>query len=387
MKILKQMLVISCVCVLLMNISVQAEDKEDFSIEPIKNDGKKWRIGYYEGGEYINYQNVLIATLKEFMDIGWIETAEIPPQKGVQTKDIWQWLVNDAKSEYIEFVEDAHYSSNWDRDLREKIAVEIVERLNQKNDIDLMIAMGTWAGLELANDKHHIPTVVLSTSDPLKSDIIKSIEDSGYDHVHARVSPLRYERQVQIFYDIIGFQKLGVAYEDTQSGKSIAAIGDIEKVSQEMGFEIISCHTIDDTPDVKIAEESVKKCFEELSTQVDAIYVTQQNGVNVKTLSELVEIFNSDGIPTFSQSGSHEVRRGILLSIARAGFIYIGRFHAETFAKIFNGAKPRQLDQVFENPPKIAINLKTAEIIGYDPPVDVLGAADEIYQEIEKPEE
>ncbi len=38
------------------------------------------------------------------------------------------------------------------------------------------------------------------------------------------------------------------------------------------------------------------------------------------------------------------------------------------------------------NPPKIAINLKTAEIIGYDPPVDVLGAADEIYQEIEKPE-
>ncbi len=52
-------------------------------------------------------------------------------------------------------------------------------------------------------------------------------------------------------------------------------------------------------------------------------------------------------------------------------------------AKILNGARPRQLDQVFEGPPKIAINLKTAQIIGYDPPVDVLGAADEIYQEIE----
>jgi hypothetical protein len=74
------------------------------------------------------------------------------------------------------------------------------------------------------------------------------------------------------------------------------------------------------------------------------------------------------------------------MSISQAGFKYIGRFHAEIIAKVFNGAKPRQLEQLFEEPPRIAINLKTAEIIGYDPPVDVLGAADEIYQEIEKPE-
>ena len=73
------------------------------------------------------------------------------------------------------------------------------------------------------------------------------------------------------------------------------------------------------------------------------------------------------------------------MSISQAGFKYVGRFHAETFAKVFNGAKPRQLDQVFEDPPKIAINIKTAEIIGFDPPVDVLGAADEIFEEIEKP--
>ena len=73
------------------------------------------------------------------------------------------------------------------------------------------------------------------------------------------------------------------------------------------------------------------------------------------------------------------------MSISKASFKYVGQFYAETLAKILNGAKPRQLDQIFEGPPKIAINLKTAEVIGYDPPVDVLGAADEIYQEIEAP--
>ncbi|MCB1824761.1 MAG: hypothetical protein KDJ54_09400 [Candidatus Competibacteraceae bacterium] len=51
-------------------------------------------------------------------------------------------------------------------------------------------------------------------------------------------------------------------------------------------------------------------------------------------------------------------------------------------AKIFNGAKPRQLNQVFEEGPTIALNLKTAEIIGLYLKAEILAAADEIYQEI-----
>ena len=71
-----------------------------------------------------------------------------------------------------------------------------------------------------------------------------------------------------------------------------------------------------------------------------------------------------------------------MLSIARAGFKYVARFHAETIARIFNGAKPRDLDQFFEDPPRIAINLKTARIIGYDPGVDILGSSDEVFESI-----
>ena len=127
----------------------------------------------------------------------------------------------------------------------------------------------------------------------------------------------------------------------------------------------------------------MQKCFKYLVKKVDAIYVTKQSGLNAKNIPTLVEIANAEGIPTFSQSGAGEVKAGFLLSISSAGFKYVGMFYAKTIAKILNGAKPRQLDQVFEGPPKIAINLKTAQIIGYDPPVDVLGAADEIFQEIE----
>jgi len=74
------------------------------------------------------------------------------------------------------------------------------------------------------------------------------------------------------------------------------------------------------------------------------------------------------------------------MSISReGGFGPVGRFLAISMAKIFNGAKPRQINQVFEEGPTIAINLKTAEIIGLYLSADILAASDEIYREIANP--
>lgn len=218
-----------------------------------------------------------------------------------------------------------------------------------------------------------------------RAKLIQSVEDSGYDHVHAQIDPYRYERQLRVFHEMIGFKTIGICYEDTEAGRSYAAIDKVEKVAKERGFQIVRAFTKSDVADSKLAEESVKKAFRELAQKSDAIYVTVQGGVSYNSIPDLVQIVNTAQIPTFSQSGSEEVRYGFLASISQAGFRYIGEYHAEITAKILNGAKPRQLPQLFEEPPKIAINMKTAETIGFNPPVDILLAADEIYQEIETP--
>ncbi|MDH3689605.1 MAG: ABC transporter substrate-binding protein [Gammaproteobacteria bacterium] len=382
MRILNRVIGIVVAGMFLAVAAAVAGDKGEFRVEPQTNHGEKWRIGYYEGGEYIDYQKTFIETIHGLMKLGWIEMKEIPEQQGEQTAELWNWLSGNAESEYIEFVKDAHYTANWDDDQSKKISDEIVNRLNENKDIDLLIAMGTKAGQDLANDKHDTPTMVLSASDPLSSGIIESVEDSGFDHVHATVDPGRYERQIRVFHEIIGFKKLGVAYEDSVNGRSYAAIDLIEEMAQERGFEIVRCYTKTDIPDTGEAEQSVVDCFHELAQKVDAIYVTVQQGVTMKSIPELVKAANEYQIPTFSQSGSEEVKLGFLVSLSQAGFKYVGEFHAETFAKVFNGARPNDLNQLFEEPPKIAINLKTAEAIGFDPPIVILGAADEIFSHI-----
>ena len=355
-----------------------------FSTSPTQNAGQKWRIGYYEGGSYANYLAYLEATVKGLMELGWIEKRAIPPQENSEV--FWQWLSRNVKSDYLEFPADAFYTAGWDEDLRRDSKETAIQRLKKDRDIDLIIAMGTWAGQDLANNQHRTPTIVMSSSDPVGSGIIKSVDDSGYDHVHARVDPLRYERQVRVFHDIIGFEKLGVAYENSANGRSYAAIDLVEEVAEERGFEVVHCYTESDIADKQRAGQSVLDCFRQLSKQVDAIYVTAQGGVNAETIPLMVGIANTHGVPTFSQVGSREVRYGFLLSISRArGFQPIGLFMAATFAKIFNGAKPRELNQIFEEAPNLAINLKTAERVGLYLHADVLAASDEIYRDIETP--
>mgnify|MGYP005849044241 CR=1 FL=1 len=363
-----------------------AAEKDHFSSAPRTKNGEKWRVGYYEGGHDANYYNYLSATIRGLMDLGWIERAQIPEPRGKETRLFWDWMVKELKSEYIQFVPDAYYTALWDRAERATQRGVIIKRLKEKNDLDLVVAMGTWAGQDLANSEHSTPVMIMSASDPVKSEIIKSVEDSGYDHVHARVDPLRFERQIRVFHDMIGFKKLGVAYEDSTYGRAYAAIDLIQKVSTERGFEIVSCFTQSDIADQNMAGESVINCFKELVPKVDAIYVNQQGGVNSRTVPELVKIANEHRIPTFSQTGAEWVKSGFLMSISRVGFRPVGMFEAAIMAKIFNGAKPRQLLQLFQESPNIALNLKTAEIIGLYLHADVLAAADEIFNEISAPE-
>jgi len=382
MKVKIKLKFLVCVGLLLMFSGASLAGEAKFKVEPNTNNGEKWRVGYYEGGAYINYQKQLTETVRGLMQLGWIETAELPEQSGEATDTLWKWLSTEAKSDYIEFVADAHYSALWETDRRSAVEDEIVFRLNNDKDIDLMIGMGTWAGKGLANYRHRTNTLVFSTSNPISSGIIKSVEDSGFDHVHVRVDPKRNERQLLVFHEMIGFHKLGVVYEDSLAGRSYAAIETIETLSKTHGFDIIRCHTQSDISDKKLAEEGVINCFNELVKEADAIYVTQQGGVNSSSIPKLVEIANRHKIPTFSQSGAREVSYGVLASLSRAGYKYVGRFHAKTIAKVLNGALPNQLNQLFEEPPKIALNLKTAEIIGFDPPIVLMGATDEFFEEI-----
>lgn len=352
-----------------------------FPVTPTpRPDGRPWRLGYLQGGEYADYPVILTAIVRGLVTLNWIDDLRIPDPAHHTSREIWDFLAQNVQSPYITFVPDGyHTAGNFDAALRPATREALYQRVNTERDIDLVIAMGTWAGQDMANGPVNVPTIVASTSDPIASRIVASEEDSGHDHIHAKVEPRRYQRQVQLFHEILPFRTLGIVHENSPEGRTFGGVDAVEEMARQIGFSVRACHAPFNNVTVEQAERAAIDCYAQIAPEVDAVYITVHRGVTQDSLGPIVDLLLEHEIPSFSMLGSEEVRRGILMSMAQAGYLPVGLFHAETIARIFHGAKPRELSQVWLSPAEIALNLKTAEIIGFDPPIDILLASDEVY--------
>lgn len=346
-----------------------------------------WRVAYIEGGPYTDYQQILAGTVRGLARLGLIPDGNVPVPQGTEsTREMWQWLTAHANGGRIEFLADGYYTADWDPARRAANRAELLRRIRERGDVDMIFAYGTWAGLDMATDDHAVPTFSMSVTDAVGAGIVKSVEDSGHDHVHAQLEPGRYERQLAVFHDVFKFKRLGVPFDDTPEGRASIAMPVIERTAAELGFTVVPCPARFDVPDLDVAFGNLLQCVETLSRTSDAVYLTVNTGMQGKRMVELLQPVIRAGVPTFSQSGPEETKLGVLLSLAQASFDDVGLFEAEAVQKVINGAKPREVSQVFEGPLGLAINLRMAMLIGWNPPFDILAAVDEIHQQIQNAE-
>ena len=221
----------------------------------------------------------------------------------------------------------------------------------------------------------------MSVTDAVQAGIAKSLKDSGRDNLHAQIDPERYKRQIAVFHDIFGFKKMGIPYEDTPEGRSDVSLAAIESAADELGIELVRCTTaLNVPPDQSFA--NLKQCVSKLAKTSDAVYLTTNSGMQWNRMRELLQPLIEAGVPSFSQSGIEETKLGVLMSLSQSSFSSEGRFGAEAIVKVMDGIRPRDVGQVFDSAIGLAINLEMARLIYWDPPFEILLAADAIYQDI-----
>lgn len=160
-------------------------------------------------------------------------------------------------------------------------------------------------------------------------------------------------RQIRLFHKLLNFKKLGIVFRNDIVGKT-----NIEKAAEELGIEMISCYI---NPD-QTESDKIMECIQKLVKASEAICVTRTMLANPSNIPEIVRIANENRIPTFLQEGSEYVRYGFLMGSSD------------------------KCSTLSEKTPKITINIRTAKIIHYDPPLEVLEMADKIYHTIETTE-
>ncbi|OHD19079.1 MAG: hypothetical protein A2086_11500 [Spirochaetes bacterium GWD1_27_9] len=370
------------------DISKDSQNNEDTDLQPFLKEGnRKFRIAVVESGIYKDYVKILKSMLGGLVTIGWMNEVKLPEENEISALEIIKALKKQNYSDYIEFSEDLFFDFDWDEANAENPKFKKI--ISEKGGVDLVISLGTSASRVMSSlpETNKIPVIVDSISDPIGAGISKSYEDSGKEFLTVRCDPYMYIRQAKLFYDVVKFKKVGIIYEDTEVGRSYAGLEDIKKVAKEYKFEIIGNTNVMGDPadekDIPIVEKQYLIAVKEICPKVDAIYLAIQAGLTIDNIPKIMEIINQYKIPTFAMDGSDFVKKGALLGESESELILVGIFDAKNIVYIFKGKKPRSLNQLFEAVPHIAINLKAADIIDFDVPIDILASSDEIYTTIE----
>jgi ABC-type uncharacterized transport system substrate-binding protein len=359
----------------------KASSREE-NLLPQKKGDNKFKVGYIENIPFVNYPSTFYYILKSLEEMNWLEDiGEIPFEYGqTDTKSMWNYLSSQNKSEYLEFLPDFHYSlPSMDDDQIERLMARL-----KTEEIDMVIVLGTVAAKMVANVETDIHFMVFSVSDAVVAGISETYELSGQDNFWVHTDPERFERQLTIFYDLFNYKKIGIVMEDSWNVRAYTPIKELEKLSKAFGFEI-RIQYVDEPKhagDFERYRQELKNAYQELSKEVDSLYITVAN-IDADWLKELLQPFYDKKIPVFSQLGGQEVSKGALMSINVSSFKEIGQFGARRMVQVLKGKKPGQLSQRFVSTPQIDINIGVADLIGYPVSFDMLLVADKIYLEIE----
>ena len=165
---------------------------------------KVMRLGYLEAGTFWTYTESLNALMNALQDPGmaakmdWRNTVTIP--------------------------EDARFSPGWGNTAGLE---EAAQNLMSRKDLDLILVAGTDATaaiLKANNGK--TPIVSFSVADAIKSGFVKSEKDSGVKNFTVRLVPGRYKRMFKVFYDIVGYKRLGIMYHPSESAMLFSNVAD-----------------------------------------------------------------------------------------------------------------------------------------------------------------
>jgi ABC-type uncharacterized transport system substrate-binding protein len=353
------------------------------SADPVLKSSRIWRVIYVEAGPYRDYRLNLYGLAQGLYDYGLIDAQ--PPLELYsdedESLDLWSWLSTSVTSQNLQFLKDGFYSANWSDEQQAKNKKEILERL-ERGEIDLILTLGTSAGQSLITDEHTTPILSISSTDPVAAGISLTQEDSGRDNVHVQVVAGAVEYQLAMFYNMFKFKTLGVPYDSTKVGQSTMAIPTVEKMAKEKGFAIVPCVTDLEIEDLEQSYQNLQKCIDKLSVDCEAIYLTVNNGMQEKYMERILTPIITNQLPSFSQFGPSETKQGVLASLGQTDFIGAGRFEAEVIRKIIYGQIPRKINQVYLPPLTMALNLKMAQLIGWNPSFEVLVAVDELYNHV-----
>ncbi len=341
----------------------------------------KLRIAYVEGGHFQKYNQLLDSTAIALDKEKLIDSARIFLEKGYTSEDLWNWLATKAGGSYISFVKDAYYSASWHQEILEQKVSGLKQRIEEQNDIDLILTFGSAAALEVNRQIQNVNILAFALNDSNLSELSTQNQLFVNPHFFTPIEEGHIANSLKIFKDTIDFESLGICYEDTSRGRSDAGYREIKKAAKDLGFELVEGKIQQFTDSIEFNINARIQCHNEIAPQVDAIYLTNGLGNDYIKYTELLSPILRQKVPTFTQNGIADVEHGALFALS-ASTGEIATFQANTIKQLIEGKSFEEISREFKAKYIFALNLKMALEINWNLSFELLSSVDRIYREI-----
>lgn len=257
-----------------------------------------------------------------------------------------------------------------------------VLEIKKEKGVDLIFTLGTPATRMAMAEIHDIPIIFTEVAAPEYSGIIKDWKSSG-TNVTGVETPKYLGMVVDILHDLIPFKTIGLLYLQGSPSHE-TTLRQMKLVSRNLGTKLVyDGFPLRNKTGVKISREALRRLITEklktLLPQVDVFFVQPS-----KSFFDNFDLFLkgfrkydviSAGAPAF-------IKKGVVLGLERDR-VESGKQCARYALKIFRGTPPTRLPMDVGRHFSISFNLKAAAVVGFSPPLDLLGAADVIYQDFD----
>ena len=349
---------------------------QDFDLTPCKKaDGKPFRIAVLDEAPTIESSYLwLKGIVEQFQEMGYINENLDLTDAPTKFEDFYEFLLASDLGEYVAF-DDTYYLLDGTND--EELADIFTGRI-AAGKIDLIACTGTTPGLFLKDLDPGVPCLVSFATDPIASGIIPSAEDTGNENLWALVEPNPLGRQLDAYYNLFHFEKLGILA--SKEWGDIAGVPEYEKEAENLGIEVVK-------KSFSEAEMGEKHYISKLR---NAIRTMQREGIDALLLTyavmddsqtgELTDLLAEAGIPYLIGDGDDPVRNGGLICMSCYDYESYGKYIASIMSNIFHGKKAGEIPCTYTSSMRIVLNKTTAKATGEELNFVFLQSVDKVFE-------
>lgn len=243
----------------------------------------------------------------------------------------------------------------------------IVGELDQ-SQFDLFYAFGTMASqltLEKIKEK---PVIFNVVQRPIEAKLVKSWESSG-NNLTGASNIVSMESAFKTLSLVMNIRKLAFIYYESDPAPKFQK-AEIENVRKKFGFKVI------DVPvrDVASISAALKQI---VSARVDAVMFPSDSFIKANA-SGIMKVLNQHRIPSVVIIPEMVKENGALISLG-PDYYKLGELAGESALDILKGKKPTEIPIKRVKNLNISVNLKTADRLGMNLPIQLLSLSTVIH--------